>query len=89
MFHPHIIALGCLFLASFLREQRDPEFQEKTNFNEWLTNLNVNFAQVGDVTRDLFELYETWNVSEFDDEVKNLITTKMPRIQNPIKGLLS
>jgi len=28
MHHPHIIALGCLFLASFFREQKDPNYDK-------------------------------------------------------------
>ncbi len=69
MYPPHVVAIGCLFLASVICGR---------DLRLWLEGLNVDLDGVYDVAMSMVELYESRRVPLGVDEVNRLLEAVLP-----------
>ncbi|EGG20754.1 cyclin [Cavenderia fasciculata] len=73
---PYIIALGCIYLAGFIK---------KRDLKQWFSNLNVDMKEIWDVSRELLEFYEfdrkPITSTETHEYIYNKLTKAIPVVQ--------
>lgn len=66
VYPPHLLALGCLYLASIICSRE---------IGLWLENLNVDLNQVYDITMEMLRLYEKYRVPISQEECNRLLSS--------------
>eukprot|EP01114_Cavostelium_apophysatum_P023908 TRINITY_DN9170_c0_g1_i1.p1 TRINITY_DN9170_c0_g1~~TRINITY_DN9170_c0_g1_i1.p1 ORF type:complete len:270 (-),score=6.92 TRINITY_DN9170_c0_g1_i1:164-952(-) len=70
MFPPHVIALACIYLATFL---------ENTDLRLWFAGLNVDMKEIWTASNELLEFYDTWKREKADS--LHQILSKLPNFK--------
>uniref|UniRef100_A0A6B2LDN1 Cyclin-like domain-containing protein n=1 Tax=Arcella intermedia TaxID=1963864 RepID=A0A6B2LDN1_9EUKA len=72
---PYVIALACIYLCGFVAK----DGRVVKRITKWFLELNADMNQVGEVVKDMMELYELWGTDEncFLGEIVDILQKKL------------
>ncbi|KYQ90358.1 putative C-type cyclin [Tieghemostelium lacteum] len=71
IYPPFIIALGCIYLSSFI-------ILKKKDLKQWFSELNVDMKDVWEVSKELIDFYDFEKIALTPHEVPEVIYSKLP-----------